>query len=172
MASTTAPQTERQGRAAYAGPADHLPKPYPLHVHGEVVKGFGRGSKQLGIPTANLSEEASEQLCTDLSTGIYFGWAQLRGSDQEVRPMVMSLGWNPYYKNEKRSAEVHIMHEYENDFYGQELRISILGYIRPELNYTGLDDLVEDIWTDIRVAKRSLDREPYQEQRMCSFFST
>ncbi|KAF9176680.1 riboflavin kinase, partial [Haplosporangium sp. Z 27] len=40
-----------------------------------------------------------------------------------VHPMVMSLGWNPFYKNEKKSAEVHIMHNFHRDFYGDELRV-------------------------------------------------
>jgi len=44
-----------------------------------------------------------EELCKDLDTGIYYGWAQI-AVDKTVYPMVMSLGWNPYYKNEKRSA--------------------------------------------------------------------
>ena len=28
------------------------------------------------------------------------------------------------------------MHEYHSDFYGHELRAIVLGYIRPELDYT------------------------------------
>jgi riboflavin kinase len=28
-------------------------EPYPLKLTGTVVKGFGRGSKELGIPTGN-----------------------------------------------------------------------------------------------------------------------
>jgi riboflavin kinase len=55
-----------------------------------------------------------------------------------VYPMVMSLGWNPFYKNEKKSAEVHIMHNFHRDFYGDDLRVVVLGYIRPELDYTTL----------------------------------
>lgn len=58
-----------------------------------------------------------------------------------VYPMVMSLGWNPYYRNEKQSAEVHIMHDFHRDFYGDELRIVVLGYIRPEFDYTTLGKL-------------------------------
>jgi len=27
------------------------------------------------------------------------------------------------------------MHEFKSDFYGQELRVLVLGYIRPELDY-------------------------------------
>ena len=35
-----------------------------------------------------------------LPTGVYFGFAKVRG---QVHKMVMSCGWNPYYKNKKKS---------------------------------------------------------------------
>lgn len=72
-----------------------------------------------------------------MDTGIYFGWCSISSSDERF-PMVMSLGWNPYYKNEKKSAEVHVIHEFEEDFYGAELRVLVLGYIRPEKDYDTL----------------------------------
>lgn len=107
--------------------------PYPISISGTVVKGFGRGSKELGIPTgkrkkkkknaklfrkgtnielvfiANMNEEALEEMFTECDTGVYYGWSQVGEKDTTVYPMVMSLGWNPYYKNEKRSAVSHIM---------------------------------------------------------------
>jgi riboflavin kinase len=108
-------------------------EPYPIKLSGIVTKGFGRGSKELGIPTANLPEEVATSV-TNLDTGIYFGYARVKGTN--TFPMVMSFGWNPDYKNEKRSLEVHVIHQYDRDFYGEELSIVILGFIRPELNYT------------------------------------
>lgn len=52
-----------------------------------------------------------------VKTGIYYGFARVyedhvgaetKGAfspaDLEILPMVMSLGWNPYYKNEKLTA--------------------------------------------------------------------
>jgi riboflavin kinase len=91
--------------------------------------------------------------------GVYFGYAQVYGlSDHEgkVHPMVMSLGWNPFYKNERLTAvcitvltnatvvtqahwcakEIHIMHDFKADFYGRDMQAVVLGYIRPELDYT------------------------------------
>lgn len=53
---------------------------------------------------ANLSDDAIEAMCTDFTSGIYYGWVQIGDKNSEVYPMVMSLGWNPYYQNEKRSA--------------------------------------------------------------------
>ncbi|KAG0325717.1 riboflavin kinase [Dissophora globulifera] len=168
--------------------------PFPIKMSGTVIKGFGRGSKDLGIPTANLPEEAIAAQEQHMPTGIYYGWAQVvvktkSDADKEataveaaptigesassstsslsthcpatIYPMVMSLGWNPFYKNEKKSAEVHIMHNFHRDFYGDDLRIVVLGYIRPELDYTTLEALIEDINIDIEVAHRSLERPDY-----------
>ncbi|KAF9174087.1 riboflavin kinase [Mortierella sp. AD011] len=166
--------------------------PFPIKMSGTVIKGFGRGSKDLGIPTANLPEEAIAAQEEKMVTGIYYGWAQVvvrtkpehssglvasKTSVAEsassstsslathcpatVHPMVMSLGWNPFYKNEKKSAEVHIMHNFHRDFYGDELRVIVLGYIRPEFDYTTLEALIEDINIDIEVAHRSLERPDY-----------
>jgi FAD synthase len=49
---------------------------------------------------ANLPESVINALPKDLNTGIYYGWASLHG---RVHKMVASIGWNPYYKNEKKS---------------------------------------------------------------------
>jgi riboflavin kinase len=129
-------------RDKIAGP-DIPTKPFPIMLKGEVTKGFGRGSSDLGIRTANLPDQVANSAAHILETGIYFGFASV-GLKGTVYPMVMSYGWNPFYKNEKRSAEVHIIHHFENDFYGEELRIVILGYIRPELNYTTLGTLLNN----------------------------
>lgn len=75
--------------------------------------------------------------------------------------MVMSIGWNPFYKNTVRSVEVHIMHAFEQDFYGSHMNLVILGFIRQEYDYVSLESLVEDIKTDIQVSKDSLAREAY-----------
>jgi riboflavin kinase len=51
-----------------------------------------------------LSDEAIDALVSGLETGVYYGWTQIGQVSTEVYPMVMSLGWNPYFHNEKRSA--------------------------------------------------------------------
>ncbi|KAJ3021828.1 riboflavin kinase [Thoreauomyces humboldtii] len=157
-------------RLSIVGPLQPEP-PYPVNLKGLVSQGFGRGSKELGIPTANLPEEIAEAFGRQAETGIYYGWAAV-GTRPEVLPMVMSFGWNPYYKNEKRSAEVHIIHNYEQDFYGEELRVIVTGYIRSEKNYESLDALIEDINTDIRVAQQSLERPAYAALRADPFITT
>ncbi|RSH90469.1 riboflavin kinase [Saitozyma podzolica] len=86
---------------------------------------------------------------------------RLSEEDGRVWPMVMSVGWNPYFKNEKITAEVHIMHAFEHDFYGHDMSVLVLGYIRPELDYVSKEALIDDINTDVAVALNSLARPAY-----------
>lgn len=71
--------------------------------------------------------------------------------------MVASIGWNPYYKNEKKSLEVHLLHKFEDDFYGEELKVIIGGYIRPEKDFSSLDELITEIKNDIAIAESQLE---------------
>ena len=184
-------------RPPLAGPATPQP-PFPIAVSGPIVKGFGRGSAELGIPTANIPLAGlSVGGHDELESGVYYGWAGVaidaegvkmapgdeRGTVQASRdpdtvgesrskrtsvpggtifPMVMSLGYNPYYKNTVRSIEVHIMHKFQHDFYGAKMNLLICGFIRPEYDYVSKESLVEDINVDIEIAGRSLEREGYR----------
>ena len=67
------------------------------------IIGFGRGSKELGIPTANFNEKVVDELPKDLETGIYFGWTNLEG-EAIVRKAVVSIGYNPFYENKTKSV--------------------------------------------------------------------
>lgn len=74
---------------------------FPYYASGEVVKGFQRGSKDLGMPTANYSDEVVDKLPTEFKQGVYYGWAQIDNGN--VYKMVMSIGNNPFYDNEKKT---------------------------------------------------------------------
>ncbi|XP_025198324.1 riboflavin kinase [Melanaphis sacchari] len=127
----------------------------PFYASGLVVKGFGRGSKDLGIPTANFSRDVIKDLPKNISTGVYYGWAQVEKSP--VYMMVMSIGWNPFYKNTEKSMEIHILKQFDEDFYGSNLKVKVVGFIRPELNFNSVDELVSTIHSDIEYAKQNLD---------------
>lgn len=160
-----APATERP---LTAGPEEGPSPPFPLRLSGPVVKGFGRGSKELQIPTANIPIEGLKVGgCESIESGVYYGFAGLELHDEHTKkkgvvfPMVMSIGWNPFYKNTVRSVEVHIMHSFPEDFYGVRMNIVILGFIRPEYDYVSKEALIEDIKMDIRVGVNSLERAGY-----------
>ncbi|ANB12104.1 riboflavin kinase [Sugiyamaella lignohabitans] len=202
MTTSTATAMSRENRPQVVGPESPEP-PYPLRVNTRVIAGYGRGSSDLGIPTANIPQDAFDAL--DIGdTGIYYGWASVHKSSQHphtietcpegtdgtrkvefsygetlecgkdsdvVFPMVMSVGWNPFYGNKKRSAEIHIIHKFSDAFYGAAIKFMILGYIRPELNYVSKEALIADINTDIQVALNSLNRPGYASYRTDAFFS-
>ncbi|KAJ0745948.1 putative riboflavin kinase [Helianthus annuus] len=102
----------------------------PWHIGGPVIKGYGRGSKVLGMPTANLSVEGYASVLSEHPAGVYFGWAKL--STRGFYKMVMSIGWNPYFDNTEKTIEPWLLHKFDEDFYGEELHLVIVGYIRPE----------------------------------------
>lgn len=45
--------------------------------------------------------------------------------------------------------ETHIMHVFEEDFYGSELKVAMLGYIRGEKNFDSLGELLNPSWTAV-----------------------
>ncbi|XP_065351924.1 riboflavin kinase [Cloeon dipterum] len=145
-----------------------LRKGLPHFAVGKVISGFQRGSKELGCPTANFTHEVVDNLPSDVETGIYYGWANV--DDGPVYKMVMSVGWNPYYKNEKKSMETHILHNFENDFYGSSLKVCMLGYLRPEKDFKSLDELIEAIQNDIKNASDTLDQPEWQKFKDHDFF--
>ncbi|XKL59296.1 hypothetical protein PGB90_000312 [Kerria lacca] len=140
----------------------------PIFLKGNVCKGYGRGSKELGIPTANLDDDVLQLLPSESTNGIYFGWAQVDSSP--VYKMVMSIGWNPFYKNTKRSVEVHILHIFEEDFYGSTVRVIVEGFLRNEQDFSSKEEMINQIKMDISIAEKKLLEKNFMEHLNYSFF--
>jgi len=148
---------------------------FPLYASAKVVYGFGRGSKQMGVPTANLNPEELVKEIRDLPKGVYFGWVQVRGEglDAGIHKMVMNIGNRPTFADgDSITVEVHILHDYEFDFYGKDAAIVVLGFIRPEMKFGSLDALVERIGEDIKTARSSLEEEVLKSYQTDRFFRT
>ena len=70
---------------------------------------------------------------------MYIAWAQVvkpgakDGAAPPVHKALVSVGWNPAYDNEEKTVEAYVCSEFENDFYGDELRLLIVGYVRPQV---------------------------------------
>lgn len=72
-------------RPTIVGP-DHPQSPFPISVAGPIVRGFGRGSAELGIPTANIPLAGlSVGGHDDLESGVYYGWAGVAVDEQGRR---------------------------------------------------------------------------------------
>ena len=109
-------------------------------LKGKVIKGYGRGSTELGFPTANL-EMPHGDLNPDLKNGIYAGLTLI---DDKWLPSAVNIGYCPYYNNKEKSYEIHII-DFERDLYGTILECKIIQYIRPEKNFSSLEELIQAI---------------------------
>lgn len=81
-------------------------------------------------------------------------------------PCVLSIGYNITYDDNKiksRSLEVHVLEKFEHKFYGAEMQLTILGYIRPEIKYNSLDELIDGIETDKLVATEVLTWDSFKD---------
>lgn len=157
----------------------------PVFISSRVIHGFGRGSKKLGCPTANLEHDIVQNI--DLESGIYYGFAQLidpppsstKTMEKNIEdlsihqpttsplnpiyPTVFSLGWNPHFNDVKqRTLEAHLLHSFDDDFYNSTIRVAICGYIRPERKFNSLDELIDTIKNDIRLTKIALEKPEQQ----------
>jgi len=154
----------------------------PIRITSKVIKGFGRGSKELGIPTANLCPKSTiifsnkTQTYDDLPNGVYWGYARIINSNDNVKltlKTALSIGYNPQYNNEMKTIEPHLIAPYEhhpnrriskcdetlfeNDFYGADIKLSIIGFIRSQSSFNGLDNLIAAIKGDIRMVEAMED---------------
>eukprot|EP01155_Anaeramoeba_flamelloides_P043243 Anaeramoba_flamelloidesc37016_g1_i3.p1 GENE.c37016_g1_i3~~c37016_g1_i3.p1 ORF type:complete len:154 (+),score=43.33 c37016_g1_i3:60-521(+) len=141
----------------------------PIFLEGTVVHGYGRG-KEIKCPTANLNAASLEEKLKDCENGVYFGWARIN-NDENIYKMVMSFGYNVYFGNKQFTIEAHLLHNFESDFYDQNLRLIVNGFIRPMLNFDSLDQLLEAIEKDKSIAKIELEKEPFLKDQKNEFIA-
>ncbi|KAJ3430558.1 riboflavin kinase [Anaeramoeba flamelloides] len=141
----------------------------PIFLEGTVVHGYGRG-KKINCPTANLNSSSLEEKLKDSENGVYFGWARIN-NDENIYKMVMSFGYNIYFGNKQFTIEAHLLNDFESDFYDQNLRLIVNGYIRPMLNFDSLEKLLEAIENDKNTAKKELDKDQFLKDKMNEFIT-
>lgn len=110
-------------------------------------------------------QDAAAQAAASAAESMQGSRADKESAEVALYPMVLSIGYNPYYNNTVRSIEVHVMHDFTKDFYNALMTLDILGFIRPEENYTSMDALIKDIKFDIEVSRNSLKRPAYIEHK-------
>ena len=111
----------------------------PHRFAGKVVKGFQRGSKQLGWPTANLDPAAFESQLDAATEGVYVGWAAIGDASlpeeaRAVHKAILSIGWNPHFDDVKvRTLEAYLTHDFKGrDFYDSPMKLMICAFLRPQ----------------------------------------
>ncbi len=118
-----------------------LGRPYSLR--GPIVAGDHRG-RTLGFPTANIAIGLDRALP---AFGVYVTRAHLRESTYES---CTSIGVRPTFDVEPRpTVEAYII-DFDEDVYGDELRLDLLHRLRGELKFADVDDLVAHMRRDIK----------------------
>ncbi len=118
-------------------------------IRGQVQKGKQRGGPLLGFPTANLAID-SDDLCP--RHGVYVTQVVYKG---RCYGGVLNIGYNPTFAEEKISAETHIF-DFNQDIYGQDLKINLLAFLRPEKRFSDPEELSGQITRDVAMAKKVL----------------
>ena len=124
---------------------------YNYFLEGTVVGGYKVGRK-IGFPTANIRVDFSEKLIP--SIGVYAVYVYVNG--QKYKGM-LNIGYRPTINNgTDLSIEVHIL-DFQGDIYHQKMRIEFIEFLRPEMKFNSVDELVLQMQKDkedtIRVLK-------------------
>jgi riboflavin kinase / FMN adenylyltransferase len=118
-----------------------------FEVSGTVIPGRQRGIT-LGFPTANIRmpAQASPRM------GVYIVEVEVEGNRYGG---AANLGYNPTFGDTDLSLEVHIF-DFNQDIYGKPITIRFIDRIRDEKRFSGPEELVEQIWKDVKIAKEVL----------------
>ena len=122
---------------------------YPWFVSGEVRRGDRRG-RDLGFPTANLVLDPGCQL----RHGIYAVRVDVGGKRYDG---VASFGRRPTFDNGAVLLEVFVF-DFAGDLYGKTIDVAFIGWIRPELKFESVGDLIKRMDEDAREARAMLTK--------------
>jgi riboflavin kinase/FMN adenylyltransferase len=120
-------------------------------VRGLVAHGDERG-RELGFPTANVSVPGEILLPAD---GIYAGWFER--ADGTVWPAALSLGRRPTFYAEAHASllEAHLL-DFDDDLYDEAVRVRFVRFLRGEVKFNSVEELVDQIGRDCDDARATL----------------
>ncbi len=156
------PRFEDEGRPVRSGPiraalaagrvveANEL-LGYPWFVSAEVVHGDKRG-REFGYPTANLRLDPA----CGLKHGIY---AVRVGVGERRYDGVASFGRRPMFDQGSVLLEAFLF-DFSGDLYGEVIDVAFIDWIRPELKFASVTELVRRMDEDSRLARAALARAP------------
>ena len=115
---------------------------YHYYLEGTVVDGYKVGRK-IGFPTANLRVDFPNKLIP--SIGVYAVCVYVNGGKYKG---MLNIGYRPTINNgTDLSIEVHIL-DFQGDIYHQKMRIEFIDFLRPEMKFNSVDELVLQMQKD------------------------
>ena len=120
-------------------------------IDGEVIHGEKRG-RELGYPTANMSIAGLHLP----KLGVYAVLVDvLTGPNQGSYHGAASLGVRPMFGENKPNLETFLF-DFKGDLYGHHLSVALVDYLRPELKFNGLPELIAQMDQDCQTARKIL----------------
>ena len=133
-------------------------------VTGPIVRGAGRGGKELGFPTANQYFPESVAIPAD---GVYAGWFVIEPTGAPVEgdmepgvpyPAAISVGTNPTFGDEERSVESFVL-DRTADLYGHEATVHFVDHVRDMEKFNSVEELLSAMARDVERVRGILARE-------------
>ncbi|MDH7462956.1 bifunctional riboflavin kinase/FAD synthetase [Chitinophagaceae bacterium 26-R-25] len=125
---------------------------YTYSFEGKVIEGNKLG-RTIGFPTANLQILNDEKLIP--GNGVYAVSVVIEHSTIHAYHGMMNIGVRPTIDGVNRVIEVNIF-DFNEDIYGQTLRVSVHQFLRHEQKFAGLDALKGQLAEDKKNAEIQL----------------
>ncbi|MGZ4269981.1 MAG: bifunctional riboflavin kinase/FAD synthetase [Solirubrobacteraceae bacterium] len=119
----------------------------PFSVCGEVVRGDARG-RTLGYPTANLLPRDGFVVP---GHGVYA--CRAHTADGGVHAAATNVGVRPMFVTGRGELIEAFLIDFDDDIYGQPLRVDFLRRLRGERRFDSVDALVEQMGRDVEEAR-------------------
>jgi len=123
---------------------------YPYMLMGKVVKGNQLG-RTIGFPTANIQVEDKYKLFP--KKGVYVVSVQI---DNATVFGMMNLGLRPTVDGKKMVIEVYLF-DFDQDIYGQSIRVSFLKRLRDEQKFSSVDALKKQLELDEITSRKYIE---------------
>lgn len=121
----------------------------PYTMNGRVQDGKKLGRK-LGLPTANLAIEPGKYVP---KYGVYASKTHLVGVSY---PSVSSIGVRPTVEETTIPNVETIILDFDDNIYNEQISVELIHYIRPEIKFENISDLMNRIVEDKAEARRIL----------------
>ena len=122
----------------------------PYSVNSKVVDGKHLG-RSLGFPTIN--QKIDTGICLPLN-GVYLTRSIFGGFSYYS---ITNIGTQPTVGGNEIISETHIF-DFSGDLYSKEVTVEFLKFIRPVKKFTSLDELTNQISTDVSTAKKLIQQ--------------
>lgn len=117
----------------------------PYSIFGKVISGKNRGNK-LGFPTANIEPTNSYIIP---KSGVYMTNTII---NNKRYLSATNIGYNPTFNENTLKIETHIL-DFSENIYGDILNIEFIDFIRDDIKFDNIDNLIDQMKNDIEWIK-------------------